>query len=72
MCTKDRKIENRSVCLTEPNQNSHKKFLRNSSPTNLECKPRGYNDKNVCKTIRQGIYVVFYNMNCSKCSNVRI
>ena len=70
MCTKDRRIENRSVCLTEPNQNSHEKFLRKSSPTNLECKPRGYNDKNVCKTIRQGIYVLFYNMNCSKCSNV--
>ena len=25
---------------------------------------------NVCKTIRQKIYVVFYNMNCAKCSNV--
>ena len=49
MCTKDRRIESRSVCLTEPNQNSHKKFLRNSSPTNLECKPRGYNDRNVRK-----------------------
>ena len=76
MCTKDKRIESRSVCLTnilgltEPNQNSHKKFLRKSSPTNLECKPRGYNDRNVCKTIRQGIYVLFYNMNCSKCSNV--
>ena len=27
---------------------------------------------NVCKTIRQKIYVAFYNMNCSKCSNVWI
>ena len=27
---------------------------------------------NVCKTIRQKIYVVFYNMNCSKYSNVWI
>ena len=70
MYKNDKKIESRSVCLTEPNQNSQKKFLRNSSPTNLECKPRGYNDRNVCKTIRQGIYVVFYNMNFSKCSNV--
>ena len=68
MCTKDRRIDSRSVCLTKPNQNSHKKFLRKSSPTNLECKPPGYNDRNVCKTIRQGIYVLFYNMNCSKCS----
>ena len=58
MCTKDMRIESRSVCLTEPNQNSHKKFLRKSSPTNLECKPRGYNDTNVCKTIRQGICLV--------------
>ena len=70
MCTKDRRIESRSVCLTEPNQNSNKKFMCNSSPTNLECKPRGYNGRNLCKTIRQGIYVVFYNMNCPKCSNV--
>ena len=31
MCTKDRRIESRSVYLTEPNQNSHKKFLRKSS-----------------------------------------
>ena len=29
-------------------------------------------EMNVCKTIRQKIYVAFYNMNCSKCSNVRI
>ena len=70
MCTKDRRIESRSACLTEPNQTSHKKFLRNSSPANLECKPRRYNDRNVCKAIRQGIYVVFYNMNSSECSNV--
>ena len=70
MCTKDRRTENRSVRLTELNQNSRKNFLLNSSPTNLEYKPRGYNDRNVCKTIRQGIYAVFYNMNCSKCSNV--
>ena len=27
---------------------------------------------NVCKTIRQKIYVVFYDMKCSKCSNVWI
>ena len=59
MCTKDRRIENRSVCLTEPNQNSHKKFLRNSSPTNFECKPRGYNDRNVCKTNRFLQYELF-------------
>ena len=32
------------------------KFLRNSSVTNLECKPRGFNDINVCKTIRQKIH----------------
>ena len=70
MYKKNKRIESRSVCLTEPNQNSHKKFLRNSSPKNLECKPHGYNDRNVCKTIRQGIYVVFYNMNCSKGSNL--
>ena len=70
MYKNDKRIESRSVCLTEPNQNSQIKFRRNSSPTNLECKPRGYNDRDVCKTIRQGIYVVFYNMNCSKCSNV--
>ena len=25
---------------------------------------------NVCKTIRRKIYIVFYNMNCSKCCNV--
>ena len=59
MYTKDRRIESRSVCLTVPNQNYSKKFLRNSSSTNLECKPPGFNDKNVRKTIRQGIYVVF-------------
>ena len=28
MCKKDKRIEGRSVCLTEPNQNSHKKFLQ--------------------------------------------
>ena len=46
------------------------KFLRNSSVTNLECKPRGFNDRNVCKMIRQKINVAFCNMNCSKCSNM--
>ena len=39
-------IESRSVCLIT-HKITHKKFLCNSSPTNLECKPRGSNDRNV-------------------------
>ena len=55
MCTKDRRErererESRSVCLTELNQNSHKKF-RNSSLTNLERKARGYNDSTFVKRL---------------------
>ena len=71
MCTEGRRIKSRSVCLTEPNQIIQKKFPHNSSPTNLECKPRGLiAEINVCKTIRQKIYVVFYNMKCSNGNNV--
>ena len=40
MCIEGRRIESRSVCLTERKQNDQKKSTRNSSPTNLECKPR--------------------------------
>ena len=64
MCTEGRKIESRSACLTEPNQNYPKKNLRNSSLTSLECKPRGLMTEvhNVCKTIGQKIYATFYDM----------
>ena len=42
-CIEDWGIESTPVCLTEPSQNypKKKKIPRNSSPTNLECKPRG-------------------------------
>ena len=71
MCTKGRRIEIRSVLLTEPNQNYPQTFLSKSSPANLEYKPRGLvTEINVCKAIRQKIYGVFYKMKCSKCSNV--
>ena len=44
---------------------SHKNYSHNSSPTSLECMSRGIMTKiNVCKTIRQKIYVVFYDMKC--------
>ena len=39
-------------------------FTRNSTPTNLGCKPRGLitENNNVCKTIMQEIYAVYYNI----------
>ena len=42
------------------------KITRDSSPTNLECKARGFmtESNNVCKTIRQEIYTVYYNIKC--------
>ena len=51
MCTEVRRIESRSVCLTEPKQNDPKILKRNS---NLEYKPREIMAENniVCKTIR--------------------
>ena len=64
MCAEGRRIESGSVCLTEPKQNDPKKFKRNTSPTNLEYKPREIMAENntVCKTVRQKIYAVFYNI----------
>ena len=41
MCTEGRRRESRSVCLTEPIKIIHKNLPGNSSPTNLECMPRG-------------------------------
>ena len=36
-----------------------------SPPTNLEYKPRGLMaENNVCKTIRQELYAVVYNIKC--------
>ena len=36
-----------------------------SPPTNLEYKPRGLiAENNVCKTIRQELYAVVYNIKC--------
>ena len=51
MCTKSRRIESRSVCLTEAKQNYAKKITCNPFPTNLEYKPREILAENntVCK-----------------------
>ena len=54
------------------NDLGNKLFLKNClrHKTNLECKPRGLmTEIIVCKT-RQKVYIVFYNMKCSKCSRV--
>ena len=49
----------------------HTKFPRNFSPTFLACMSRELMAEiNVCKTITQKIYVVFYDMKCSKCSDM--
>ena len=60
MCTEGRRIESRSVCLTEPKQNNPKKYTRNSSPTNLVYKPRKAMAENsiVYKTIRLKRYIL--------------
>ena len=66
MCTEGRRIESRSFCLTKPNQNHPNKIPRKTSLTHLECKPRGLmtETNNVCKTARQKMYAVFYDMKC--------
>ena len=61
MCIEDWTIKSTPVCLTEPNQNyqkKKKKILRNSSQRGL------MTEINVCKTIRQKVYAVFYDMKC--------
>ena len=59
-CSELRRIEGRSDCLPEPNQNYPKRFPRNFSPTYLACMLRGLMAEiNVCKTIRQIIYETF-------------
>ena len=64
MCTESRRIKSRLVCLTMKSHLSKKRFPRNSSPTYLECKPRGLmTENNISKTIRQKIYAVFYVIN---------
>ena len=76
MCTKDRKIGSKSVCS---------RILFNRSKSKLSIKKLRVTllqqilsvshvdlmtEINVCKKIRQKIYVVFNDMNCSKCSNL--
>ena len=75
MCSEGRRIESRSVCLTQPNQNYPKKNFRAALLQQIlnASKPRGLmTEINVCKTIRQKIYAIFYDMKCSKCSDVWI
>ena len=54
MCTEGRRVESRSVCLTEPKQNYSKKITPNSSPANLEYQPCEIMAENnvLCKIIR--------------------
>ena len=66
MCTKVRRKENRSVCLTESNKRyPHKKFhvtllrqILHASYVDLMTEIK------VCKTIRMKIYFIFHDMNC--------
>ena len=66
MCTKVRRKETRSVCLTESNKHHpHKKFhvillrqILHASYLDLMTEIK------VCKTIRMKICVIFDDMNC--------
>ena len=45
--------------------NVYRKVRVNSSPTNLLYKPLGFMaENNVCKTIRQETYAVYYDIKC--------
>ena len=68
MCIKDRRIE--SLFNRTKSKLSIKRFRVTPLQQILNASHWKVTEVNVCKTIRQKIYVVFYNVNCSKCSNV--
>ena len=63
MCTKDQRIESKVSLF-----NRTKSKIRVTLLQQILNASRWKVTEIVCKTIRQKMYVVFYNMNCSKCS----
>ena len=71
MCTKDRRIESKvSLFNRTKSKLSMKKIRVTFLQEILNASRWKVTEINACKTIWQKVYVVFYNMNCSKCSNV--
>ena len=72
MCTMDRRIESKNLFNRTKAKLCIKKFRVTLVQQILNDSHWKVTEINVFKTIRQKIYLVFYNMNCSKCSNVWI